>query len=273
MLSSYLKAEAQKAFDARRAAVAALKTPDDVARRQRELKAQVPRGARRLPREDAAERPGRRPRAARRLPRRAGHLREPARPPRHGACSTCPTGTRPFPGVLMPCGHSANGKAAETYQRGVHPAGEERHGRALLRPDRPGRAASSSLDAEGKPAGPGQHDRAHDGRRRRAARRPEHRELPHLGRHPQPRLPRQPARDRREAARLHRLLGRRHADVVPDGPRRPRSPSRRRRATSPRWSGSSPRSARRTPSRTSPARSPSAWTTPTTSTCAPPGRP
>src|SRR4051812_10865032 len=39
MLSEYLKKEAGKAFDARRAAVAALKTPDDLARRQRELKA------------------------------------------------------------------------------------------------------------------------------------------------------------------------------------------------------------------------------------------
>ena len=28
-----------------------------------------------------------------------------------------PKGTPPFPGVLVPCGHSANGKGAETYQR------------------------------------------------------------------------------------------------------------------------------------------------------------
>ena len=38
MLSKFLNGEAGKAFDARRAAVAALKTPDDVARRQRELR-------------------------------------------------------------------------------------------------------------------------------------------------------------------------------------------------------------------------------------------
>jgi dienelactone hydrolase len=28
-----------------------------------------------------------------------------------------PKGTQPYPGVLVPCGHSANGKGAETYQR------------------------------------------------------------------------------------------------------------------------------------------------------------
>src|SRR5689334_19573320 len=37
MLSKYLNGEAGKAFEARRAAVSALKTPDDLARRQREL--------------------------------------------------------------------------------------------------------------------------------------------------------------------------------------------------------------------------------------------
>ena len=37
------------------------------------------------------------------------------------------------------------------------------------------------LDREGKPAGHGQHDRAHDGRHRRAARRPEHGGLPRSG--------------------------------------------------------------------------------------------
>src|SRR5262249_59151747 len=39
MLRAYLLAEAQKAFDARRTAVAALKTPEDVRKRQKELRA------------------------------------------------------------------------------------------------------------------------------------------------------------------------------------------------------------------------------------------
>src|SRR5712691_8548098 len=39
MLYSYLQAEAQKHFEARRQAVAALKTPEDVRRRQQDLKA------------------------------------------------------------------------------------------------------------------------------------------------------------------------------------------------------------------------------------------
>src|ERR1044072_7244142 len=41
MLSKYLLAEAQKHFDARRAEVAALKTPDDVKKRQALLKARM----------------------------------------------------------------------------------------------------------------------------------------------------------------------------------------------------------------------------------------
>ena len=42
-----------------------------------------------------------------------------------------------------------------------------------------------------------------------------------LGRHPRPRLPGEPARGRPAAAGLHRQLGRRHDDRLPDGPRRP----------------------------------------------------
>lgn len=40
--------------------------------------------------------------------------------PRHyvTAALYLPKGKPPFPGVLFPCGHSANGKAGETYQRG-----------------------------------------------------------------------------------------------------------------------------------------------------------
>ena len=130
-----------------------------------------------------------------------------------------PDGKPPFPGVLVPCGHSDNGKADERLSARLHPAGEERHGRALLRPDRPGRAVSAARRAG--QAGDPRHDRAHDGRHRGAPGRPAAGQLPDLGRHPRPRLPGQPARGRSRPARLHRQLGRRHDDGLPDGARRP----------------------------------------------------
>ena len=50
----------------------------------------------------------------------------------------------------------------------------------------------------------------------------QHRPLPRLGRDAGHRLRRQPPRYRSEADRLHRLLGRRHAHQLRDGPRRAR---------------------------------------------------
>ena len=86
MLSTFLLAECQKHFDARKKVVASLKTPADVEKRQNELAAKFIDGPRRLPREDAAERERRRHHRGRRLPHREGHLREPAQPPRHRHC-------------------------------------------------------------------------------------------------------------------------------------------------------------------------------------------
>ena len=51
--------------------------------------------------------------------------------------------------------------------------------------------------------------------------RPIDRRLSHLGRHPQHRLSREPARNRCQQDRLHRQLRRRHPDRLPHGPRRP----------------------------------------------------
>ena len=219
MLSKFLNGEAGKAFDARRAAVAALKTPDDLAGRQREIRGKFV--------EALGGFPEKTPLKARVVGTdvRDGYRVEKviyeSRPDHHvTAIFYLPGGQGAVPrraDALRPQ-RQRQGRGAVPAR--LHPAGEERPRGALLRPHRPGRAAAAARPR--RQAGhPGQHDRAHDGRRRRPARRPEHRELPHLGRHPQPRLPREPAGDRPEAARLHRLLRRRHADVVPDGPGRP----------------------------------------------------
>ena len=84
MLSRYLNAQAAKAFEARRAAVAALKTPDDLARRQRELKGKFLEALGDLPDKTPLKAARRRHHRARGLPPGTGHLREPSRPPRHG---------------------------------------------------------------------------------------------------------------------------------------------------------------------------------------------
>ena len=116
-LDEYLRDQAKPFFDARRQAVAALKTPADVARRQSDLKAQFRAALGDLPVEKTALNPrvvGR--------DQRDGYAVEKvvyeSRPDHHvTALLYLPDGPRPFPGVLVPCGHSANGKAAETYQR------------------------------------------------------------------------------------------------------------------------------------------------------------
>ncbi|HKB39290.1 MAG TPA: prolyl oligopeptidase family serine peptidase, partial [Gemmataceae bacterium] len=73
--------------------------------------------------------------------------------PRHHVTALLylPEGTPPFPGVLVPCGHSANGKAAEPYQRiSILLA---RNGLAALCYDPIGQGERVQLlDKDGKPA-------------------------------------------------------------------------------------------------------------------------
>jgi len=60
-----------------------------------------------------------------------------------------PEGKGPFPGVLMPCGHSDNGKAAEAYQRVCILMA--RHGLAVLCYDPIGQGERLQLlNADGK---------------------------------------------------------------------------------------------------------------------------
>ena len=128
MLHDFLLKEAQKHFDARRKAVAALKTPADVRRRQEELRKQFLAAL--------GDLPERTPLKAQVVGRKQcdGYSFErviyESRPNHHvTAIFYLPDGKGPFPGVLLPCGHSANGKAAEAYQR---VAG----GKIVLIPDR-----------------------------------------------------------------------------------------------------------------------------------------
>jgi dienelactone hydrolase len=116
MLRLSLLEEARAAFGKRRQAIAAIKTPEDIARRQKELRAFFVRSLGDLP-----ERTPLNARVAGTI-QREGHRVEKvlfeSRPNHHvTATFYIPDGKPPFPGVLLPCGHSDNGKAAEAYQR------------------------------------------------------------------------------------------------------------------------------------------------------------
>ncbi len=116
MLKRYLLDEAKLRFDARRRAIAAIKTPADVERRQKELRAFFLAALGDLP-----ERTPLYPQVVGTL-KRDGYRVEKVvfeSRPRHHITSSLylPEGQGPFPGVLLPCGHSDNGKAAEAYQR------------------------------------------------------------------------------------------------------------------------------------------------------------
>src|SRR5207248_6037523 len=128
----------------------ALKTPDDVRRRQKEL------------RERFVEALGGFPPRTRLNGRTIGTLKGDgfrvervvyeSRPNHHvTALFYLPEGKTPFPGVLMPCGHSANGKAAEAYQRACILMAK--NGLAVLCYDPIGQGERIQLlDRQGKPA-------------------------------------------------------------------------------------------------------------------------
>src|SRR5205807_10270135 len=134
-----------------RAAVAALKAPEDVAKRQAMLRAAFREAIGDLPR----ERTPLNARVVGRL-RRDGYGVErvvyESRPGHHVAANLyLPDGPPPFPGVLVPCGHSANGKAAEPYQRACILLAK--NGLAALCFDPIGQGERVQwLDASGKPA-------------------------------------------------------------------------------------------------------------------------
>jgi cephalosporin-C deacetylase-like acetyl esterase len=153
MLYNHLLAEAQKHFDARRLVVADLKTPEEIKKRQQELKAKFIAALGGFPQKTPLN------------PKVVGTLKADgfrvekviyeSRPDHHVTGNLyIPDGKGPFPGVLLPCGHSANGKAAEAYQRAAILMAT--NGLAVLCYDPIGQGERIQLlDKNGKPAIPG----------------------------------------------------------------------------------------------------------------------
>ncbi|MFN4257929.1 MAG: alpha/beta hydrolase family protein [Gemmataceae bacterium] len=150
LLQTFLLGETGKQFDVRRQAIAGLKTPEDVRRRQQELRERfiaalggfpdkTPLNAKVVGSEN-----------------HDGFILErviyESRPQHHVTANLyLPVGKGPFPGVILPCGHSANGKASVSYQRmGIALA---KHGIAALCYDPIGQGERRQLlDNQGKAA-------------------------------------------------------------------------------------------------------------------------
>jgi dienelactone hydrolase len=153
MLYDYLLKEAGKHFDARRRTIAALKMPEDLRRRQKELRERFLAALGGFP-----EKTPLKPRVIGTLKGegfRVERVIYESRQDHHvTALLYLPEGKPPFPGVLMPCGHSVNGKAAEAYQRACILMAK--NGLAVLCYDPIGQGERVQLlDRQGKPALPG----------------------------------------------------------------------------------------------------------------------
>jgi cephalosporin-C deacetylase-like acetyl esterase len=152
MLRARLLAEAQKLFDARRATVATLKMPDDVQKRQKELRAKFVAALGGFPEKTPlnARVVGTDQRDGYRLERVVYE----SRPDHHVTANLyLPDGKGPFPAVLMPIGHSAEGKADGSVQRGAILLA--RNGLAALAYDPIGQGERRQLlDDHGRPAIP-----------------------------------------------------------------------------------------------------------------------
>jgi dienelactone hydrolase len=116
MVSEYLLGQCKLHFDARRQAVARLTTADEIKKRQDELRAKFIQAIGGFPE--------RTPLNAKVVgtEKRDGYTVErviyESRPHHHVTANLyLPEGKGPFPGVIVPCGHSANGKGSDAYQR------------------------------------------------------------------------------------------------------------------------------------------------------------
>lgn len=116
MLHTFLLKEAQRHFDARRDVVSKLNTPEEIKARQAMLKKKFLEALGDLPEKTPLN------------PKITGTIKADgyriekvifeSRPDHHvTGLLYIPDGKGPFPGVLIPCGHSVNGKAADAYQR------------------------------------------------------------------------------------------------------------------------------------------------------------
>src|SRR5262249_3940984 len=114
MLNRYLLEQARQQFDARRRVVAAIKTPEDIAGRRQALRAFFLRSIGDLP-----DRTPLNAHVAGTLRREGYRIEKVIFESRPGHYVTAnfyvPDGKPPYPGVLLPCGHSDNGKGYEQY--------------------------------------------------------------------------------------------------------------------------------------------------------------
>lgn len=152
-LYKWLLGQAGVLFDQRRQAVAALKTPEDVQKRQQKLRQQFIDALGGFP-----ERTPLNAQVTGKIEHddyRVENVVYESRPQHHvAACLYLPVGKGPFPGVILPCGHSANGKAIEGYQRACILLAK--NGCAVLCYDPVGQGERIQLlDPQGKPAIPG----------------------------------------------------------------------------------------------------------------------
>jgi len=152
MLYNYLLKEAQKHFEVRRRVVADLKTPAEIRKRQEYLKERFIRALGGFPAKTPLN------------ARVVGTIRGDgfriekviyeSRPDHHVTANLyLPESSAPVPGVLVPCGHSSNGKAADLYQRVCILMAK--NGLAALCYDPIGQGERIQLLKEGKPAIPG----------------------------------------------------------------------------------------------------------------------
>ena len=158
LLRQHLLAECQKHFDARRAEVEALKTPEQIVARQKRQKAAWLEAIGPFPEKTPLH-----PKIVGTLDRETYRIEKviyESRPHHHvtGNVFVPTKGKGPFPGVLVPCGHSHNGKAAGPYQGAA--ALLAKHGFVALCYDPFGQGERlQTLDAKGKPLarGTGEH--------------------------------------------------------------------------------------------------------------------
>src|SRR4051812_27534605 len=149
MLYRALERRAHDRLAARRKEVAELKTPGAVQERQAQIRARFLAALGDLPEKTPLN--GRVVGRDRRDGYSVERVIYESRPGHHVTANLyLPDGDAPFPGVLVPCGHSANGKAAETYQRACILLA--RNGMAALCYDPIGQGERvQALDDEGKP--------------------------------------------------------------------------------------------------------------------------
>jgi len=130
LLTDYLLAQCQKCFDARRAEVAKITKPEQVLARQKKIRAAWLEAVGPFPKKTPLN-----ARIVGTLDRDGYRLEKviyESRPNHHVTASLYipTTGKPPYPAVLVPCGHSGNGKAYTEYQK--VPILMARHGMVAL---------------------------------------------------------------------------------------------------------------------------------------------